>query len=292
LNKAIAFFQQALERDARYALAYAGLADSYFALSFYSDAPSRQYFPKATAAATKALEIDDTLAEAHVALGNTFMYYDWDWPGAEREYRRGLDLNPSYALGHRSYASYLSGMGRHREALAETTRSQELDPLSLDINTMAGRCYYHARQYDEAIKQYRKALEIDPGFGIARQFLGKAYAQKGLYREALAEQQEAGRGSSEPPSVMGFVYAASGRPREAQHVLEELQAMREQQYVPPWSIVRVYAGLGQKDQAFAWLEKSIQERDERLVWLKVDPMFDSLRSDPRYGELLRRLRFP
>jgi Flp pilus assembly protein TadD len=292
LKKAIVFFQRAVDQNPRYALAYAGLAESYFALSFYNDAPSGQYFPKATAAATKALEIDDTLAEAHVALGNTLTFYDWDWPGAEREFRRGLALNPSDALGHRSYAAYLSGMGRHREALAEATRSQELDPLSLDINTIAGRCYYHARQYDQAIAQYRRALEIDPSFDIAQQFLGKAYAQKGLYREAVDELRKIGSPYSEPPSVLGFVYAVSGRPSEARRVLEQLQEMRKHQYVPPWSLVRVYTGLGDNDQAFEWLEQSVQERDERLVWLEVDPMLDNLRSDARFDQFLRRLKFP
>jgi serine/threonine protein kinase/TolB-like protein len=292
LNKAIVFFQQAVDQNPRYALAYAGLADSYVALSFYLDAPSGQYFPRATAAATKALQIDDTLAEAHVSLASTLMYYDWDWPGAEREFRRGLDLNPSHALGHRSYASYLSAMGRLREALDETTRSQELDPLSLSINTAAGRSYYNARQYDQAIAQYRKALEIDPMFDIARQFLGKAYALKGLYREAANELQRVGSADPEASSVMGFVYAVSGKASEARRVLEQLQAMREHYYVPPWILARVYAGLGENDQAFAGLEQSVRERDERLVWLKVDPMLDNLRSDRRFGELLRRLRFP
>ncbi len=299
LTKATEFFQQAIEKDPGYALAYAGLAESYFALSFYGDVAPKQYFPRVKEAATKALEIDDTLAEAHASLASTLTFYDWDWPSAEREFRRALELNPSYAMGHRAYASYLSAMGRHREAIAEAKRAQELDPLSLDVNTMAGRCFYHARQYDQAIEQYRRALEIDPNFTIAHQFSGKAYAQKGMYREALAELQEAGAvykeagaGYTEPLSVIGLVYAVSGRPGQAQHVLEELKAIRKQKYVPPWSIVRVYAGLGQKDQAFAWLEKGFQERDNRLIWLKVDPMFDNLRCDPRFADLLRRLRFP
>ena len=193
ITKAIAYFQHAIERDPGYAPAYAGLADSYVTLTIASSLPSKEYFPKAKEAAVRALAIDNTLAEAHASLGNTLRFYEWDWPGAEREFKRAIELNPSYAPAHRFYSVYLSGMGRHQEAIAEAKRSQQLDPVSLSVNASAGRCFYYARQYD---------------------------------------------------------------------------------------------------QAFACLDRAFQERDERMVWLKVDPKLDTLRSDPRFAELLRRLRFP
>jgi len=291
LKKALEFFQQAIGKDPRYAAACAGLADSYVLVPFDSDVPPRQYFPKAKEAATRALEIDDTLVEAHVSLSHA-LFFDWDWPGAERELRRALELNPSYAPGHRAYGSYLSAMGRHREAIAEGKRAQELDPLSPATNELAGRRYYHARQYDQALEQNRKALEIDPNFWMAHLFSSRAYAQKGMYAEALMELRKAGEVTPEILSDRGRIYAASGRPRQAQHILERLIALSKQRYVPSYYLVKIYSALSQKDQAFAWLEKAFQEREGRLNWLKVDPMLDNLRSDPRFADFLRRLRLP
>jgi serine/threonine protein kinase/TolB-like protein/Tfp pilus assembly protein PilF len=291
LKRAQELFQQAIEKDPGYAAAYAGLADSYFLVPFDSDTPPRDYFPKVKDAATRALAIDDTLAEAHLSLARA-LQLDWDWPGVERELRRVLELNPSDAQAHRQYGSYLSAMGRHQEAIAEGNRAQELDPLSPATNEMAGRRYYHARQYDQALEQDRKALELDPNFWMAHLFSSRAYAQKGMYAEALAELGGAREITPEILSDSGYVYAASGRVQEAQRNLEELISLSRQRYVPPIYIVHIYAGLGQKDQAFAWLEEALEGRDGRLAWLKVDHMLDSIRSDPRFAAILRRLRLP
>ncbi len=292
LSRASEYFQQAIEKDPGFALAYAGIADSYAVLPWNADAPPRESFPKAKEAATRALDLDNTLGEAHVSLAFALKFYDWDWPGAEREFRRGLELNPSYATGHRTYAAHLSAMGRHAEAIAEAKRAQELDPLSLMINTVAGRCFYHARQYDQAIEQYRKALEIDPNFWVAHLFLGKTYGQKRMYEEAITELQKAGRVTTEPRSVTAYIYAVSSRRGEAKKVVAELKELSKRRYVPPYHIAVIYAGLGEKDQAFAWLQNAYEERDAWIAWLKVEPMLDNLRSDPRFADLLRRVGFP
>src|SRR5262249_17340364 len=241
-------------------------------------------------------EIDDTLAEAHVSFANALKFYDWDWPGAERELKRAIELNPNYAIGRQIYAAYLSAMGRHREAIAEAKRAQELDPLSPQITEMVGRCYLYARQFDQAIEQDRKALEIDSSFRLAHGFLGRAYAEKGMYREALAEAKEVTLPTDALPMaglpLTGYLYAKMGRTDEAQQVLERLISISKQRYVSSCNMVTIYFALGKKDEGFAWLEQAIEERDGRLLCFNVNPWLDNVRSDPRFAEVVRRLRLP
>ncbi len=295
LQKAIEHFQQAIEKDPNYALAYSGLADAYVVSPQNSDAPPREAYAKAKAAAMRALVIDDTLAEAHTTLAGVKRQYDWDWSDAEREYKRALELSPNYATAHQNYALFLLAMERPTESITEIKRAQGLDPLSLIINSVAGRIFYYARQYDQVIEECRKVLELDPNFWVAHLFLGKAYAQKGMYDQAIAEFQKArdfSGGSTEAISMIGYVYAVSGKRGEAQRVLDELKALSKQRYVASHRIAMVYGGLGQKDQAFEWLEKAYARRDVLVPFLKVVPEFDSLRSDPRFADLLRRVGLP
>ncbi len=293
LNKGIEYFQQAIDNDPSYALAYAGLADSYSLLGSTTGGLSpRENFPKARAAALKALEIDDALAEAHAALALVRLRYDWDWPAAEREIKRAIELNPNYATTYQWYANYLAIMGRLDEAIAEEKRAQELDPLSLNINTIVARRFYDARQYDQAIEQCQKTLEMDPNFAQAHFTLGQAYEQKTRYEEAIAALTKATTLSPSNPfhvSALGHAYAVSGQKSEAMKILDQLNELSQRRYVSPHEIAIIYAGLGEKEQAFAWLEKAYADRSWRLPFLKVEPRFDSLRSDPRFADLVRRV---
>jgi TolB-like protein/Flp pilus assembly protein TadD len=291
-RKSIEYFNQAIEKDPNYALAYAGLADTYLGLPFDSDARPREAFPKAEAAAERSLAIDNTLAEAHASLAWVKFNYEWDFSGAEEGLTRAIALNPNYALVHNRYARYLSVMGRHQEAVADAKRARELDPLSLIINTNVGQALFWARQYDQVIEELRKTLEIDSNFWVAHLFLGKAYEQKAMYPEAIAALQKARElsgGSSQTISMLGYVYAVSGRRSEAQHALDELNDQSKQRYVPPYDIAMVYAGLGERDQFFQWLEKAYEDRNQFMTLLKVEPKFDPIRSDPRFQDLLRRV---
>jgi serine/threonine protein kinase/Flp pilus assembly protein TadD len=295
MRKSLEYFQQAIEKDPNYALAYAGLADSYNMLARFDALPSKEGFPRGKAAALKALGIDGTLAEAHTSLAHARLFYDWDWSGAERELKRAIELNPNNTSAHQWYTSYLSAMGRHDEAIARAKRAQELDPLSLVINTMVGRTFYFARQYDQAIEQFRKTLELDPNFALAQHFLGQAYEQKGMYDEAFAVFQKGitlSGGRSQMVAFLGHAYAVSGKRGEALKTLDELKELSKRRYVGPYNVALVYAGLGEKDQAFEWLQKGYEERSSELLWLAVIPGFDSLRSDPRFADLLRRMGLP
>jgi len=294
-RKSIEYFNQAIERDPNFALAFVGLADAYASLPFDSDAPPREAYPKVKAAATRALEIDAKLAEAFSSLAAVKFNYDWDFPGAEEELKRAIVLNPNDAIVHQRYGRYLSLMGRHQEAIAEAKRARELDPLSLLINALVGDSLFYAHQYDQAIEELRKPLEIEPNFWIAHLYLGKAYEQKRMYPESIAELQKARDFSgdiSEPISMMGYVYAVSGRRSEAQHALNELKERSGQRYVPPYNIALVYVGLGEREQAFQWLDKAYEDRNQFMTRLKTEPKFDSLRSDPRFAELMRRVGLP
>ena len=253
--------------------------------------------PKAKAAAMRALELDETLAEAHTSLARVLAAYDWDWPGAEKEFKRAIELNPRYATAHQWYGGYFQAMGRSNEAIAERKRAQELDPLSLIINFELGLAFYYARDYDQAIEQFQKTLELDQNFRSAHQFLPAAYEQNGMYREAIAEYKtvnplKGGGESSLAMAGLGHVYAVSGKKNEARTVLDELKQVSEQEYVPAISIALIYAGLGEKDQAFFWLDKGYEQRAFQLQALKIEPKWDSLRSDPRFQGLLRRMGFP
>jgi serine/threonine-protein kinase len=291
IKTSIEYFNQAIEKDPGYALAYAGLADCYV-VPANPQAP-KEKMPRAKAAAMRALELDETLAEAHTALARVLAVYDWDWAGAEKEFKRAIELNPRYAVAHQWYGSYCEATGRHNEAIAEERRALELDPLSLTINFELGLAFYYAHEYDQAIEQFKKTLELDPNFPPTYQFLPAAYEQKGMYGEAIAGFQKAIplKGGSEwsfSMSGLGHVYAVSGKKSEARLVLDELKQLSGQEDVPAYGIALVYAGLGDKDQAFAWLEKGYQERSFQMSWLKVEPRWDSLRSDPRFANLVRR----
>jgi tetratricopeptide (TPR) repeat protein len=250
--------------------------------------------PKAREAARKALGIDDTLAEAHTTLARVLTVYDWDWSGPEKEFKRAIELDPRSAEAHQWYGGYLEAMGQLDESLAEKKRAQELEPLSLIMNFELGEGLYRARKYDQAIEQFQKGLELDPSFPSFYVFLPAAYEQKGMYDDAIAKFQKAipltrGHAKSLVLAGLGHVYAVSGKRVEARKELNELERLARQEYVPAVAIALIYAGLGEKDQAFTWLDKAYEERAFELTWLKVEPRWDSLRSDPRFADLLRRM---
>jgi len=289
LNKAAEFFQQAIAKDPAYALAYSGLADAYTLLPEYSDADPKQVLPKAKAAAQKALELDDSLAEAHASLG-LLDEVDYDWPTAEREFQRAIALNPSYATAHQWYAMALTQTGKLGESGAELRSALALDPLSLIINENLAEVLCYERQYDQAIAQERKTLELDPSFPSARTFLGVVLVQMGSYQEGITEIEKVRAsvpGDELSLTALGYAYARAGKRAEAQKILDQLVALSKQKYVTPWFLGFIYAGLGEKDKAFEWLAKSVDDRS--AVNLKVDLTWDPLRSDPRYAGLLRRM---
>jgi TolB-like protein/DNA-binding winged helix-turn-helix (wHTH) protein/Flp pilus assembly protein TadD len=295
LKKSIEYFNQAIDKDPSFALAYAGVADCYVVPGIRL--PPREAMPKAKAAAIRALELDETLAEAHASLGRVLAAYDWDWTSAEKEYKRAIELNPRYAVAHQWYGGYLAVMGRSNEAIAERKRAMELEPLSLTINFELGLAFYYVRDYDQAIEQFQKTLELDQNFPAAHNFLPAAYEQKGMYSEAIAEFRKsipltANSESTLSKAGLGHVYAVTGKKSEARTVLDELKQASEQEYVAAPSVALIYAGLGEKDQAFAWLEKGYEQRAFQMQWIKLEPRWDSLRSDPRFQDLIRRIGFP
>lgn len=292
--KSLEYFQRAIEIDPTYALAHSGMADAYSILGEGELAP-REAWPKARAASLKALEIDETLGEAHASLALVEWYDDFDWAGAERDFKRAIELNPNYATAHQWHGLYLSAMGRSEEAIAEEQRAQELDPLSPIMYRAAGVVFHNARRYDEAIEQCRKALELDANFGSALMGLVQAYGEKGMFQEAIAELERlrtVTRGEPFPTELLAWTYARAGRRREALKLLDELNAESQRRYISPLSRSLVYTALGDKDQAFAWLEKAYAEHHGSLLGLKVRPWLDPLRDDPRFQDLLRRATFP
>jgi TolB-like protein/DNA-binding winged helix-turn-helix (wHTH) protein/Tfp pilus assembly protein PilF len=293
IRKSIEYFQQAIQHDPRYAPAYSGLADAYIVLETYSALSAKQTLPLARAAATKALELDDSIAETRTTLA-AIRHLEWDWTGAEMEFRRALELNPNYATAHQWYSEYLTMVGRIDEAVAEAKLAQELDPLSIIINYVLGYNLYVARRYDEAIAQYCKALEIDPTFYAARFAAANTYEQKGMYAEALAEWQgimiDGGR--KQEAEELGRVFATSGYASVLKKRHLQLIERSQKEYVESLLIARLCLKVGRRDEAFEWLEKAYHERRQRLGYLKVDPVYDSIRGDPRYLDLLRRIGLP
>jgi TolB-like protein/Tfp pilus assembly protein PilF len=290
-KKGIEYFNQAIAMDPSYSLGYEGLAYNYIVASEWL-LPARDAIPKVRAAANKALELDEKLAEAHTWLGSACYWYDWDWVAAEREFKRAIELNPNYATAHQVYGLHLTLLGRFDQALEENKRAQELDPLSLETNTFLGLSLYFARRYDQAIEQLRKTMEMDPNYWFAYLYLGRVYEQKGEPDKAIVVLQKAKLIENTNPELLaalGHAYAVSGRKGEAQKVLDELNQRSKESYVAPYFIATIYAGLEEKEQAFGWLEKGHEERSFYLTWLKVDPNLDSLRSDPRFTDLLRRV---
>jgi serine/threonine protein kinase/Tfp pilus assembly protein PilF len=293
LKKGVDYFQQAIDKDPAYGLAYAGLADCYISLGgvlgFFSP---REYFPRAKAAAMKALEIDETLAEAHASLGTVKMLYDWDRAEAEIELKRAIDLNPNYAAAHQEYGGLLESVERFDQAVAERKRAQELNPLSPIATADVGYPLYYARRYDQAIEHYRRALELDPNFFWSHLWIGQAEVQQGKYQEAIVDINRAvalSAGNTRAIATLGHAQAVAGNKKEAQVVLNQLMERSRQGYVSPYYFALLYTGLGEKDLALEWLEKAYDERQPYLYLLKVEPVFDGLHSDPRFQDLLRRL---
>ena len=295
LKKSTEYFQQAINKDPNYAPAYSGMAEAYALLGERGNLPSNEALTRGKAAALKAVGLDDSLAEAHASLAIIAETLEWDWPTAEREYKRALELNPGYAAGHHWYASYLMYLGRFEEGIAEAKRARELDPLSLAINNALGGRLLLAGRDNEAIEQIQKTLEMDPNFAPAHTSLGYAYLSKGMNEEAIAEFQNgvALSGSDPDESVdLGYAYATAGKRDEARRILAKLKKKRERAFVSPATIAIVSGALGEKDEAFTWLEKAYEVRDPTLTYLKVGPKFTPLRSDPRFQDLLRRMGLP
>jgi TolB-like protein/Tfp pilus assembly protein PilF len=293
LKKSIDYFQQAIAIDPNYAPGYAGVADAYVFLPGYTAGAPRDCYPKAMDAAKKALELDNTLAEAHTTLALALWYYDFDFPQANGEFQRAIELNPNYATGHQQYGNNtLSALGRFDDAIAEGKRAVELDPLSLVINADLGMNYHYARRYDEAIAQLRKTLEMDPGYYYAHVDLGQVFAAKRTFDQAISEYQKA-RALNDDPFVLGLLghaYASSGNKREALKILEQLKEISRQRYVSMYSFAIVYLALGDEQEALRWLEQCYQDRaGADIGWIRVDALVDPLRGDPRFEALAEKI---
>jgi TolB-like protein/Tfp pilus assembly protein PilF len=295
-KKAIGYFNQAIDKDPNYALAYAGLADAYVLLSAYAEASPKDSLPQAKAAAAKALELDSTLGEAHASLAQALLAYDLNFAEATREFRRAIELNPNYATAHHWYGeSVLGPLGQFEEAIAEARRALELDPLSVIINADYGSALTNARRYDQAIEQLRKTVEMDPGFYYAHWTLGNALELKGFNQEAIAEYKKAIALNDDPlpRALLGHLYAKTGRKDEALAILKQLRELREsskERYVSPYNLALIHIGLGQKNEAIQLLEETYEERDGyNIVFIKVEVLLDPLRGDPRFEALVQKV---
>jgi tetratricopeptide (TPR) repeat protein len=296
LDKARDYFNQAIEKDPNYALAYVGLADYYDVISDYAPVPSSEAVPKARAAAQKALAIDDTLAEAHAILADSYAN-QWEWSAAEREFKRALELNPNSANAHKLYWLYLSSLGRHEEALVEIKKAIRLDPLNLKYNDNLGQEYATGRQYDLAVEQFEKVIEMDPSFASVHFDLAGAYFDMGKYDLWLQEQENGASLSHQPEYLavykeVGKVYSRSGFHAALREWAEQQKELSKRRYEDPAFIGFIYAAMGDKDQAFAWLEKGYKEKSDSIQYLKTSHMVDPLRSDPRYADMLKRMGLP
>jgi len=295
LLKAIDQFHKAIAVDAGYAPAYSGLADCYTTLGYLSYLDPLDAFPRARDAATKALELDPSLAEAHASLAYYNLYHAWNWPEAENEFKKAIELNPNYATAHDWYSYYLMAMGRFDDAWKEVNRAHELDPLSVAISTDLGFNYFYRRKYDEAISHLRGTLSDSPKFPLAHLWLGRSYQQKKMYSEAIDEFNQTDAvlpGWVVTIAGIGNAYGEWGHRAEAEQILVRLNEMTRAKYVTPYGIALVYAGLGDNNQAFVWLSKAVQGRSHWLVWLNRDPRWDRLRSDPRFADLTKRVGLP
>jgi serine/threonine protein kinase/tetratricopeptide (TPR) repeat protein len=298
IGRAIAYFNQALEKDPNYAVAYSGLADCYLSLGFSFDVgslPPNEAIPKATAAVIKALTLDDSLAEAHNSLAYAKLNFDWDWPEAEAEFKRALQLNPGSADAHHWYSHFLVSSGRLEEALAESERALERDRLSSIMNTHLGWALFFARRYDEALLQLAKTIDKDPNYGLAYWYRGLALEAQRKYADALTEMRKGAallKGNVVVQADIGHLHAVRGDKREAQRIIDDLQQASTRRFISPFEIALIYLGLGQTDRAFEWLERAYRERSDLLVYLKLDPRLDAIRSDPRFKDLVRRVGIP
>lgn len=292
-DKGIAYFQQAIELDPNYALAYVGLARTYLPMALTSGVPSWEVMPKAKAAALRAVEIDETLAEAHTALGYTIFWYEWDWQAAETEYLRALELNPNNAEAHFGYAHLLSNTARHEQALAEIKLSRELDPVSLVTNALEGQILFFAGRPDEALDRLNKTIDLNPNFWLSHLFISAIYTEKGMFAEAIAAAKNAGElsGNSQSNAYRAYALAKWGKQTEARAILDELSKLATTNYVPPYNFAVIYNGLGESGKALDYLEKGFVEKDVRMAFLKVEPKWNNLRNEPRFIELIRRMNF-
>jgi serine/threonine-protein kinase len=294
IQKGIANFQQAIEIDPNYALAYAGLADAYRSLAVGSEMSPTEFFPKSKAAALRAIEIDDNLSAGHATLGMTYFWGEWNWIEAENQFKRALELNPDDTSAHLLYAHWYSNMGRHEEALVEAKRARELDPLFPFAGALEGQILNHAGRPDEAIDRLKKTFELAPNFWFPHLFASSAYAEKGTYAEAVAEARKAKElapAQTVSDAHEGYALAKLGRRDEAQALLNELLKLSMTRFVPPTHIAIIYNGLGETDKALEWLEKGYEQKDPKMAFLKVEPKWNNLRKEPRFIDLMRRLNF-
>jgi tetratricopeptide (TPR) repeat protein len=293
LRKAEQYFKEAIQKDPQYGQAYAGLADTYILFANFNISAPGQAYTQAREMSSQAIQIDSTLAEPHTSLATLKAVYDWDWSGAEQEFRRAIEMNPSYATAHHWYAEdLLIRMGRQAEALEEIERARQLDPLSRQINAVQARLLSLSNQNDKAIEQGRKALELDPSWAAGHWWLALAYEQIRQYPEALVELQKAvslNPINSTFVAALGHAYAVSGQKSDAAKILQHLQILPKRSFVSAFDIALLHAGLGNKDEAFLWLAKGCDERDYWISTLAVEPRLEPLRADPRFRELLRRI---
>ncbi len=294
LKQAAEFYNQAIEKDPNYALAYSGLAETYVLFSSYDVAPATDSMPQAKAAASRALEIDDSLAEAHTALGFYLSNFEWDRINSEKEYRRAIELKPDYATAHHWFGADLSNLKRFDESIAEMRRAEELDPLSLIIGSNLGDMLLMARRYDEAIAQYKRTLVRNPEFASAHEAMSRAFGAKGMYAEAVAEARRAVElnPSSSRKAYLALWLARSGKRDEALKILGELKQLATESYVAGDSFALIYVGLGDRDEVLNWLEKNMESRAETASVYAVDPEYDELRSEPRFKAMLKRMNLP
>ncbi len=292
-GKSIDYFQQAIKIDPNYALAYVGLAEAYLPIALTGNVPSWEVMPKAKAAAQRAVEIDETLPEAHAILGLIIFWYDWDWQAAEKEYRRALELNPNSAEAHFVYAHLLSNTARHEQALAEIKLSRELNPVSLPTNAVEGQILFFAGKSDEALDRLNKTIDLNPNFWFPYLFISGVYTEKGMHAEAVAALKKAEElsGNYQSEAYRGYALARWGKLEEARAVLDGLFKLSNERYVPPYYFALVYNGLGESNKALDYLEKAFAEKNLLMVFLKVDPKWNNLRSEPRFVELMRRMNF-
>ena len=291
-RKSIEFFKEAAEKDPNYALAYSGLADSYSLLGEMGMVPANETFSQARAYAEKALKLDDTLSEAHLSLGIVKLFYDWDFAGAGKELLRAKELDPQNAQVYHFYGHYLELVGRFDEAISETKLGVQLEPTNLIINSEVGFAFYVARRPDAAIEHLRKTLELDPTFSYASYELAQAYEQKRAYQEAITELNRARPISADWSWIvadLGYVDALLGKRAEAEQIIEELKERTAREYIDPLLIAYIYIALGNKDEAFAWMDRARQERSGMICWLQIEPKFDPIRSDPRFANLVHRM---
>ena len=292
VRKALSFFQRAIDHDPTYAQGYAGLADTYNILGYYNALAPAEAYPKGKAAALKALELDESLAEPHAALGVVRRDFEWDWDGAHAEFRRAIELNPGYVEAYHWRSTLMSMRGQHEEALVEKKKTLAMDPLSVVIRTDLARMFYFHREYERSIEQYRAALDMDPNFSSAYLWLAQPYQQTGKFEEAIAALQ-AGCGLSGDSAYamarLGLGYALAGKGEEARAILSRLKESSSQKYVSPHDIAIIHAGLDETDDAITWLEKALEERSVGMGYLNVEPQWDALRSDQRFQELLMRV---